>query len=137
MLHHVMYHSKQWRKRGRIGARQNTYCSFRMMDGAIGFGCIVSFHITSSFPFCFIERLHLPGTTSLTKLRPARNHILQNTETLVQQLINFMPEVNIEATSLIAVPLDHILSKCILVRVPITQRNSYHLITLPNPYELH
>lgn len=107
----VVFHARRY-SRALTGKRNNTYCCF-CREGSIHFGTIELF-VFSSAPCALIRKLHVTQTSLLNLAGyPSRPSLLAYHQ--VDLLHHIVPVDLSVTTPLVAVPLDNVLSKVILV----------------------
>ena len=84
-----------------------------------------------------MEAFHIRDDSSpFVKIRPSRNleiRLLNAPSLITRQFINISRHPN----KIIAVLLNQIMKKCILVSVPLNGQQFEFVIQIPNPYEVH
>ena len=134
MLKNVIYCSESY---SRSSSRNNTACCYHSANGLTGYGRTQAFYISEQIPpFCLIKTFQVTGNSPLTNLRPARNKQIRRLNVnriLCNQVIN----VTKDSSKLVAMPLKHIMKKCLTVSIPIEGRYAEYIIPIPNTYEFH
>ena len=132
MLHGTIFHSLL-----PINAkfsRDNTFCCYQI-HGEFGYGQIESIFLQGAVSFCLIHQLLAENEASpLKNLRPSCIADINNLnywDKLKEQV------VCIRKDTLVAIPINDIISKCIYINIPIRGQHANCIIQLPNAYEVH
>ena len=132
LMFNTIYCSEQY---SRSGSRNNTVCCYH---SSLGYGKIEVFFIAQDVsPFCLIEAFSVAHDTSpLTNLRSPRNKKMRQLnaqDVICHQIIHVAKSPG----RLVALPLQHIIKKCLFNRVPIVGQHAEYIIPNPNPYEVY
>ncbi len=127
----VLFHSIQYR--GGEGKRDNTVCSFRLLDGSVAFGQIQMFaEVLPIGTVVFVNR-YITTEQNILGLSGSPCREVLSTYADVSLISKFIVEVSSSQKKLTCIRLDNLISKCISVRPK--DQTTFFVMKLPNSFE--